>query len=137
MSDVGCPMRPLPTSSQNRSPQLNNSPVHRFPSNCYLCKVSIGKKNIESQVNEPDLELYQSNDITIISKILDLTRKLSPEAMEQLAKKIQNIHGLSKSKSQSEFSDFLLSGPVMEDSHWKAFQDHREQLNQWRLKSFT
>ncbi|SFH16792.1 hypothetical protein SAMN04487988_12314 [Algoriphagus hitonicola] len=95
------------------------------------------KKKNSNQVNEPDLDLYQSSEVTIISKILDLTRKLSPEAMEQLAKKIQNIHGLSKSKSQSEFSNFLLSGPVMEDSHWKAFQDHREQLNQWRLKSFT
>ncbi len=91
------------------------------------------KKHIDT-VNEPSSQLYQAADKSNISKILDLAKKLSNSEILQLTKKLDLMVNKESELASTNFSNFLLYGPVMDDIQFESFQQEREVFNQWRKK---
>ncbi|WP_339698782.1 hypothetical protein [Algoriphagus aquimarinus] len=91
------------------------------------------KKHIDT-VNEPSSQLYQAAAKSNISKILDLAKKLSNSEILQLTKKLDLMVNKESELASTNFSNFLLSGPVMDDIQFESFQQERNDFNQWRKK---
>ncbi|SFT41301.1 hypothetical protein SAMN04489724_0646 [Algoriphagus locisalis] len=91
------------------------------------------KKHIDT-VNEPSGQVYQTASKSNISKILDLAKKLSNSEILQLTKKLDVMVKKQSELSSTNFSSFLLSGPVMDDTQFESFLKERKDFNQWRKK---
>lgn len=91
------------------------------------------KKHIDT-VNEPLGQVYQAVAKSNLSRVLDLARKLSNSEILQLTKKLDLMLDKESELDSTDFSNFLLSGPVMDDAHFESFLLDRAVFNQWRKK---
>ncbi len=91
------------------------------------------KKDIDT-VNEPSSQVYQAVAKSNLSKIVDLAKKLSTSEILQLTKKLELIVNKESELASTNFSNFLLSGPVRNDVQLESFLQERKVFNQWRKK---
>jgi len=91
------------------------------------------KKQIDT-VKEPKAEVYQLAEKSKLSEIVDLAKTLSSNEIYQLAEKLDLMIKKDSKADNTNFSKFLLSGPMMDDTQFESFVYHREVFNQWRKK---
>lgn len=68
-------------------------------------------------------------------QLLTLVKQLPAAKIVQLKAELSDKLIERKSKSDiSEFKNFLLNGPVMNDTQYEEFLENRKWFNQWRAK---
>jgi hypothetical protein len=85
-------------------------------------------------IKEPKAEVYQLAEKSKLSEIVDLAKTLSSNEMYQLSEKLDLMMKKDSKADNINFSKFLLSGPMMDDTQFESFIYHREVFNQWRKK---
>ena len=91
------------------------------------------KKQIDS-VNEPRTQVYQLAEKSKLSEIVDLAKTLSSNEMYQLSEKLDLMMKKDSKADNTNFSKFLLSGPMMDDTQFESVIYDRKVFNQWRKK---
>ncbi|WBL41317.1 hypothetical protein PBT90_11175 [Algoriphagus halophytocola] len=91
------------------------------------------KKHVDT-VSEPSSQVYHAAAKPEVSRILEMARKLSNKEILQFTKKLELMLVKESQTSSTKFPQFLLSGPEMDDAHFKSFQLNRAVFNQWRKK---
>jgi len=66
-------------------------------------------------------------------QLLFLIKQLPANQIAKLKSEIDDGNLLSKSDSEiSDFQNFILNGPVMNEEQYDRFLEHRKQFNLWR-----
>jgi len=86
-------------------------------------------KKHKNLVNKP-AEAYQIPVDKKVNQLLEIAQGLPTSTLQEIVEKLKLI--IRQKPKASEFSSFLLAGPVMSDSQSEEYKSQRKSINQWR-----
>jgi hypothetical protein len=84
-------------------------------------------------VEEPDAETYQIPLEQKVIQFLRIAETLPPTKLQEIVEKLEQL--IRTKPIDSDFSLFLLEGPIMSDTQLESFHEQRKLTNQWRVNS--
>jgi formate dehydrogenase maturation protein FdhE len=82
----------------------------------------------------PEPEIYQLSAKQTIKQILLKSESLNSKEIEELIQKLIEKNSQQQKVKSFNFQKFLLSGPVMDDSQYQDYLEHKKHFNTWRVK---
>jgi hypothetical protein len=91
-------------------------------------------KENKNFVNEPSAEAYQIPVEKKVIQFLEIAEALPSKRLQEIVDALKVL--MKKKPIESDFSLFLLEGPILSDEQLDNFKEQRKFTNQWRGKRF-